>query len=155
MTRLSFLFVASTGLLAAVGASAADPRGHYLTASGNLEVEVAPCGSAWCGTVTQVIANHSMSRPGETMQAADTRPALGMTLLSGFVPDGDDAAKAWRGQIYNRENGKTYDCLMSIDDAGNLQLHAYVLFPLFGKTQVWPRQPDAAVQRQAVTGAVQ
>lgn len=133
----------------AAGAQAAapEPRGVWLTASGNLEVEVAPCGEALCGTVTKVIANHSMSRAGEEMKPADPRPALGMRLLTGFVPSETAAAPAggtpvpveWKGEIYNRENGKTYRCLMSVDAAGRLVLHGYVGLPLFGRTQVWER----------------
>ena len=119
-----------------------DPRGHYLTASGNLEVEVAPCGDALCGTVSKEVANHSMSRPGETMQAADDRPALGMKILLDFKPDGDNAG-TWQGRVYNRENGKTYDCRMTLDATGNLELRAYVGLPLFGKTQLWQRQAGA------------
>src|SRR5204862_2154995 len=34
---------------ASAHANAADPRGHYVTASGNLEVGLAPCGDALCG----------------------------------------------------------------------------------------------------------
>jgi uncharacterized protein (DUF2147 family) len=137
--------------LAACAASAQpgapDPRGTWLTASGNFEVDVAPCGTALCGTVTKVIANHSMSRPGEEMHAADPRPALGMRLLTGFVPTetaqapdgGEPVPVEWKGEIYNRENGKTYRCLMSLDAAGNLVLHGYVGLPIFGRTQLWQR----------------
>jgi len=128
------------------GASAyatADPRGHYLTASGNLEVDVAPCGDALCGVVSKVIANQSMSRPGEAMQAVDTRPALGIKILIDFRAEGSDSApRSWHGQIFNRENGKTYECKMSLDDKGNLVLRPYIGLPLFGKTQVWQRQDE-------------
>jgi len=127
---------------AASAATPTDPRGRYLTASGNLEVDVAPCGEALCGTVSKVVANHSMSRPGETMQPADNRPAEGLKILLDFKPDADEAG-SWQGRIYNRENGKTYDCRMTLDEAGNLQLRAYVGLPLFGKTQVWQRQAVA------------
>jgi uncharacterized protein (DUF2147 family) len=143
MRRSIFTLAALALALPGVFAGPAAPRGHYLTASGNLEVEVAPCGEALCGTVSKVIANHSMSRPGEAMQAADDRPALGMKILLDFKPDGDNAG-TWQGRIYNRENGKTYDCRMTLDEAGNLQLRAYVGLPLFGKTQVWQRLSVAA-----------
>lgn len=126
----------------ATTAHAADPRGRYLTSSGNFEVELAPCGAALCGVVSKVIANHSMSRPGEAMQAADARDPMGLQLLLNFVAEGGDAASApkqWRGEIYNRENGKTYACLMSLDERGDLVLRPYVGLPLFGKTQVWQR----------------
>ena len=133
--------LATLSIAAAATAHAADPRGRYLTASGNFEVEVGPCGAALCGSVSKVIANHSMSRPGEAMQAADARDPMGLQLLSGFVPTGDPGAepREWRGEIYNRENGKTYACLMALDERGDLVLRAYVGLPLFGKTQVWQR----------------
>jgi uncharacterized protein (DUF2147 family) len=126
---------------------ASDPRGRWVTANGNLEVEVAPCGAALCGTVTKVLGNRSMAPGGGDMQAEDKRPALGMTLLKDFAPvDATEPLRPpteWAGQIYNRENGKTYSCNMSVSTANNvageLLLHAYVGLPLFGKTQRWVR----------------
>ncbi len=81
------------------------------------------------------------------MKPVDTRPALGMQLLTGFVAvDGGDPAKPpteWEGQLYNRENGKTYHCTLRVSTAenarGELLLHPYVGIPLFGKTLRWPR----------------
>ncbi|HEY2255460.1 MAG TPA: DUF2147 domain-containing protein [Variovorax sp.] len=136
-------------LLAAFGAQSqsappSDPRGRWITASGNLEVEIAPCGDALCGTVTRVLANRSMEGGGAPMQPVDTRPALGMTLLRDFRPAGvDQPPTQWAGELYNRENGTTYSCNMSMDSAGQapgeLVLHPYVGLPLFGKTQRWLR----------------
>lgn len=138
---LPVLAALSIAVIASTAAHAADPRGRYLTASGNFEIELARCGAALCGRVSKVIANHSMSRPGAAMQAADGRDPMGLQLLSNFVVDGDTAAEPtrWRGDIYNRENGKTYSCLMSLDERGDLVLRAYVGLPVFGKTQVWQR----------------
>jgi uncharacterized protein (DUF2147 family) len=142
MTPRLFPALAALSLsFAAATVAAADPRGRYLTQSGNFEVEVAPCGAALCGKVGKVIANHSMGRSGEAMQAADARDPMGLLLLANFVAEGDPAAEPtqWRGEIYNRENGKTYACLMSLDERGDLVLRAYVGLPVFGKTQVWQR----------------
>jgi uncharacterized protein (DUF2147 family) len=140
-TRLLPALLALSLSFAAAAADAADPRGRYLTQSGNFEVDVAPCGAALCGKVSKVVANHSMSRPGEAMQAANARDPMGLQLLANFVADGDASGepKQWRGEIYNRENGKTYSCVMSLDERGDLVLRAYVGLPLFGKTQVWQR----------------
>ncbi|MBA4111317.1 MAG: DUF2147 domain-containing protein [Leptothrix sp. (in: Bacteria)] len=121
-----------------VHAATADPQGRWITASGNLEVEVAPCGQALCGTATRVLANRSMSPGGDAMDPVDRRPALGMTILSDFRPD-DGEPSQWHGQIYNRENGKTYRCQMSMGPQGELVLRPYIGLPLFGKTQVWHR----------------
>ncbi|MCM5681424.1 DUF2147 domain-containing protein [Schlegelella sp. S2-27] len=151
---LTVLLAAATCAVSAQP-GAPDPRGSWLTASGNFEVEVAPCGAALCGTVVKVIANHSMSRPGEDMKPADPRPALGMRLLTGFEPTetavvqdgGPPVPVEWRGEIYNRENGKTYRCLMSLGTSGHLVLRGYVGLPLFGRTQLWQRvAPPPAAQ---------
>jgi uncharacterized protein (DUF2147 family) len=152
MTLISSAVLAALALCLGTAAQAADPRGRYLTASGNLEVQVADCGAALCGTVTRVIANHSMSRPGEAMPAAGARDPMGLALLTGFVPTEHAPAAAggapqpvqWRGEIYNRENGKTYSCLLSQDARGDLVVRPYVGLPLLGRTQVWQRLGDAS-----------
>ena len=128
------------------------PQGRWITASGNLEVEIAPCGEALCGSVTKVLANRSMSRDSEDMKPVDTRPALGMKILTDFKPDDMEGNQAvsWKGEIYNRENGKTYSCQMSMGSGGQLIVRPYVVLPLFGKTQIWqhaPAAPTASSQR--------
>lgn len=110
--------------------------GRWLTESGNLEVDIAPCGDALCGTVVKVIANRSMSRPGQAMEAADARSPLGMRLLTDFRPTGDGD---WQGRIHNREDGQTYDCKLELLAPDQLKVRAYKGIPLFGKTQVWRR----------------
>jgi len=121
-----------------------DPRGRWVTASGNLEVEIAPCGPALCGTVTKVLTNNSMSRQDSPMTPADPRPALGMKLLIDLLPDeGETPPTTWRGHVYNRENGKTYRCKVEVEAKpgapGELVMRGYVGIPLFGSTQRWQR----------------
>jgi uncharacterized protein (DUF2147 family) len=109
--------------------------GRWLTESGNLEIEIAPCGQALCGTVVKVVANRSMAEPGKSM-ASDAPSPLGMKIMTDFTPSGDGE---WHGQIFNRENGKTYDCLMSLESTDQLKIRPYVGIPLAGKTQIWRR----------------
>lgn len=126
------------------------PLGRWITESGNLEVSIAPCGAAGsggssagvlCGKVVRVLANRSMGTPGAEMVAADARPALGMTLLSGLRPS-DGGGSEYQGEIYNRENAKTYRATLTPAEPDQLLVRAYVGIPLFGKTQVW-RRPGA------------
>lgn len=119
-------------------------EGRWLTESGNLEVEIAPCGEAFCGTVVRVLANRSMSDPSAAMAPADGRPALGMQILSDLKPSGD---QQWTGTIYNRENAKTYSCRVTLAAPDRLEVRGYVLLPLIGKTQVW-RRVAAATAKQ-------
>jgi len=163
---IATVMAAAATVTAAAGPaqSPTSPLGRWITASGNLEVEIAPCGQALCGTVTRVLANRSMCREGEAMKPADTRSALGMVLLQGLVlpPDaaseGGDArySPQWQGTIYNRENGKTYRCLIQVSTVnvpqGELVLRAYVGLPILGKTQKWTRAPaDASVRAADAT----
>ena len=134
--RLSLL-IATLALAATQAHAQPAQAGHWITESGNLEVEIAPCGDALCGTVTRVIANRSMSAPGQDMDAADKRPALGMRILTGLRPSGDDGALA--GEIYNRENAKTYSVRLTMDGPQQLLVRPYVGLPLLGKTQLWRR----------------
>lgn len=125
------------------GAESRAPLGRWVTESGNLEVEIAPCssgGATLCGKVVKVMANRSMAGPGQAGEFADKRPALGMTLLSGFKPSG---ANEHQGEIYNRENAKTYSATLTPAGTDQLRVHAYVGIALFGKTQVWRRPPPA------------
>lgn len=160
------LALSAAGSARAESHAPSDPRGRWISANGNVEVEIAPCGPALCGTVTKVLGNRSMSRDGAQMDPVDKRPALGLTLLRGFRPMDDAQASSeptlspsiapsaiWQGDIYNRENGKTYRCQMSVSTAtnpsGELVLRAYMGLPLFGKTQVWHRAEEAPGSRQA------
>ena len=124
------------------------PLGRWITESGNLEVLIAPCDSTrattLCGKVVRVLGNRSMSARGTDMAAVDTRPTLGMTLLSDLretnVGDGShDVRVEYKGAIYNRENAKTYRATITSAQPDQLLVHAYVGLPLFGKTQVWHR----------------
>ena len=127
-------------VLSACAGAAADttpPTGRWLTASGNLEVVVAPCGAALCGTVARVVANHSMAAPGTEMAAPAA--TVGLAILTDFTPAGGDA---WEGHIYNRENGKTYRCVMRLRDADQLEVRPYIAIHLIGQTQIWRRVPD-------------
>jgi uncharacterized protein (DUF2147 family) len=112
--------------------------GRWVTESGNLEVDIAPCGEAWCGTVTRVLGNQSMSSPGQTMEAADKRPAFGMKILTDLRPADDGTLS---GQIYNRENAKTYSVRLTMDGPQQMLVRPYIGLPLFGKTLLWHRVP--------------
>lgn len=146
------MFVAGSAL-----AQGGTPLGRWITESGNLEVEIAPCApppagaAVLCGKVVRVLANRSMSGPGEEMKPADARPALGMTLLTGLQAAGEGV---YQGTIYNRENARHYSVKLTPAEPAQLLVRGYVGLPLFGKTQVWRRAPaDATASADAASGA--
>jgi uncharacterized protein (DUF2147 family) len=108
-------------------------QGRWLTESGNLEIEIAPCGQALCGTAVRVLNNVSMADPSKKL----TGPSpLGLKILSDFRPSNEGM---WEGHVYNRESDKTYDCLIAMAAPDQLRLRPYVGLPLFGQTQIWQR----------------
>ncbi len=153
LVGLALAFTAGTaGAETPPAPSDASPLGRWVTASGNLEVEVAACGEALCGSVVRLLANRSMSREGGEMKPADARDPMGMQILTDFVPTefreatapGAGGAQArvptqWEGQIYNRDNAKTYRCKMWMGPGGELMLRGYVGLPWFGSTSAWTR----------------
>jgi uncharacterized protein (DUF2147 family) len=134
---LASIWLATTPVFGQSAASgdAGHLLGRWVTDNGNLEVEIAPCGVAVCGTVTRVLGNRSMSGGGE-MVAADTRSPLGMIILKDFTSSGEGE---WSGEIYNRENAKTYSCKISLGGPDQLVVRPYVGLPMFGKTLIWKR----------------
>jgi uncharacterized protein (DUF2147 family) len=115
--------------------------GRWLTASGNLEAEIASCGEALCGTVVRVIWDNGMSPDDGQKPSAEARPLLGLQILQNFTRAGDGE---WTGTIYNRDDGKTFDGIMTVASPDQLKIHAYVVLSLFGKTQISRRLPDQA-----------
>jgi uncharacterized protein (DUF2147 family) len=83
-----------------------------------------------------VLGNRSMSDPTVEMQPADPRPALGMQILTDLRPAGD---ARWTGYVYDRERGKTYSCVVTLLDTGQLKVRGYVVLPVFGRTSIWHR----------------
>ncbi len=110
--------------------------GRWLTATGALEVDLGPCGPAWCGTVARVLSSRRMS--AEAVAEGPAASLLGLKILHGLTPSGPNE---WQGKIYNRDDGQTYDCLVSLRSPDQLDVRGYRFLPLFGKTSTWRRVP--------------
>jgi len=65
------------------------------------------------------------------------RPVVGLQILWDLQKDGN----AWSGgTILDPENGKTYKCLLSLEDGGEkLKVRGFLGVPLLGRTQYWLR----------------
>ena len=66
------------------------------------------------------------------------RPLLGIALLHGFRYDD----RVWTGgTIYDPNSGKTYSCTLRLKAANALEVRGYVGLSLFGRTELWTREP--------------
>jgi uncharacterized protein (DUF2147 family) len=151
MTRL--LLVLLLGVLASA-ASAQQPSvmGTWLTASGKAQVRIGPCPDPKNGPICGVIVGLVEPKgPDGVVVAPEVatdwrngdpavrgRKVLGMPLIWGFKKT-SDANAFEEGQIYNGENGKTYNANVSLQPDGKLRLRGYVGSPMFGETQIWTR----------------
>lgn len=139
MTRFSLplrALVAFVGMLAVpVSVSAMQPiDGRYVDAGGFVEITVGSCGNARCGTITRIIKN----KPGEPDNdvhnddpALRDRPILGIRILKNLRWEGD----AWRGRVYNPEDGGTYKVHVKPASGGRLEVKGCVAF--LCRTQIW------------------
>ncbi len=69
-------------------------------------------------------------------KALQSRPDLGLELLKDFTFDGEKVYED--GTIYDPKSGKTYSCKMTLD-GNSLKIRGYVVFSLFGRSEVWTR----------------
>jgi uncharacterized protein (DUF2147 family) len=65
------------------------------------------------------------------------RPLLGLAIVTNLLSSGNDK---WKGQVYDPNSGKTYQCTITLLDANTLKLRGYIGFSLLGKTRVWTRK---------------
>jgi len=134
----------AAGLLGAcyLPAFAADPTGTWLTEEGKATVRVTDCGGALCGTI---IALKEPNDPQTGTPKVDknnvdaskrSRPIIGVQLVTGLKPAG---ANKWSGQIYNPEDGKTYNASVTLQNANTITVQGCILGGVICKTNTWTR----------------
>jgi len=64
-------------------------------------------------------------------------PKIGLNNLLGFNYAG--SGKYENGTIYDPENGKTYKCVMQLENENTLNVRGYIGFTLIGRTDTWTR----------------
>ena len=135
MIRTSLTAVAALALSSTAAPAQRSIDGTYRDQDGYVEITVAPCGSSRCGTITRIIR----MKPGETNRdrhndnaALRNRPIVGVRVLSGLTwRDG-----AWRGQVYNPEDGGTYRAVVRPGRNGALDVQGCLSIAC--RTVTWP-----------------
>jgi uncharacterized protein (DUF2147 family) len=64
-------------------------------------------------------------------------PKIGLNNLLGFTYAGE--GKYENGTIYDPENGKTYKCVMMLENDSVLKVRGYIGITMVGRTDVWKR----------------
>jgi len=118
---------------------AAQPvTGRWITDDGKALVTIGACGSTLCGHITKVLAPTPDGPPVDQRNPdvrLRRRPIQGLTVLSGFVPAGDE----WHGRIYDPEAGKTYRSVLQRVSPDLIKVKGCIAF--FCRSQTWRRAP--------------
>ena len=139
---MKLLCAAMIGLsLASSAAMAADPAGTWLSEDGGTKVQIANCGGKLCGTVVWL---NRPTDPSTGKAKTDSlnpdpgkrgRPLLGLQVVHGLTSNGPDT---WSGQIYNADDGKTYQAHVMVVSTSAMKVEGCVLAVLC-KGQTWTR----------------
>ena len=121
-------------------ASAKNAKGVWLTESKKAHVQIYDCGSKLCGKIVWLKEpNDENGNPKvdkeNTDEAKRSVPLLGSNMISGMIKASSDLWK--EGQIYDAEDGKTYDSRMQLKDNETLKVSGCIFF--FCKAQIWLR----------------
>jgi uncharacterized protein (DUF2147 family) len=120
---------------------ALDPIGTWLTEEGKATVRVADCGGALCASIVSLKEPNDPKSGGPKTDSNNVdaskrnRPIVGLQILMTLRPQG---ANKWTGQVYNPEDGKTYDATVVLENANVLKVQGCVLF--LCETQTWTRK---------------
>jgi uncharacterized protein (DUF2147 family) len=130
-------FWAATFLLAG-SAAAAEPTGEWRTANGIANIRIDDCDGVLWGIISWEkdpggVDSHNPN-PAER-----NRPTLGLRILLAMKPT---KPGLWQGEVYNAENGKTYDSRISLTSPDVLKIEGCVLGFLCGGEN-WTRVKTA------------
>lgn len=146
---------ASLGMLAtgSLAAPPRDPSGVWLTQDSRARVRVEKCGAGRdrvCGYIVWLRPGGGRTTDARNPDASKaSRPVLGHQLILGLRPN---AEGEYEGQIYNADDGKSYDVTVWL--AGSELKVKGCLVAFLCSTQTWTRAADVAPgQLTGATGA--
>ena len=115
-------------LAAPASASAKAPiEGRWTNPKHSVIVHIAPCGGAYCGTVTWA-SPKARQRAGE--------PLVGTQLMTGFRPDG---AGGYKGRVYEPRHNLRASATIQLPSADAIQVRGCALAGILCKEQRWTR----------------
>jgi uncharacterized protein (DUF2147 family) len=133
---------AALGLSAAT-AQAADPSGVWLTSDQNARIRVEKCPDGYWGSIAwEKVPGTDSKNPDPSKRG---RPLLGTPILMGMKPS---EPNKWDGQVYNPQEGSTWNVSIILEDPNRLKVQGCMLFFCGGET--WTRVAD---QQRSTTGA--
>lgn len=145
--RFAIFLLVATLTTPSFARNADDPDavlGKWLSSKKRNQVQIYKQGNKYYGKLVWMLEPNdpATNKPKIDTENPDVtlrnRPLINMVLLKDLVYKGNNV---WSGgEIYNPEDGKTYNCDLTLKDANTLDFHGYVMgISLLGKTRTWTR----------------
>lgn len=144
MKKITLLIIASLSIIFSAKAqkNADDIVGVWLTGSGKGHVKIDKVGNYYFGRLVwlkeplNAEGKPKLDKNNEDVSKR-SKTVLGMQLLGGFEWKNDNL---WdNGNIYDPENGKTYNCKIDLENANTMNVRGFIGISLFGRTDIWKR----------------
>lgn len=108
--------------------------GTYMTPENKAMVEIIKRDNKYFGKLAWIETEGKLDS-NNPVASEKTKPLKGMEFLKNFTFDGKNT---WgNGTVYNAQNGKTYNCKITCDEKGNLNVRGYLGVSLIGQTSMW------------------
>ncbi len=134
--RFAALFTAAAALaLPAAPASAADPFGVWRHPDNGSLVQMYKCGGGLCAKIVEV-RDATRKDDKNPDPALRKRPIKGIVIMNGARKSGDNK---WKGRLYNTQDGKTYDGVVTVKSGQALDLEGCVLGGMVCRGVTWAR----------------
>lgn len=145
--RLTTLILLICFSLTSVAATTDDPDallGRWLSSKKRNQVQIFKQGNKYYGKLVWMLEPNDpvTNKPKVDKENPDeklrNRPLMNVVLLTNLTYKGKNL---WGdGEIYNPEDGKTYNCQVSLKDPNSIDLRGYVMgLSFLGKSRTWTR----------------
>ena len=143
-------FIVAIGALALswTTALAADPSGEWVVEGGFARVRIENCGGKMWGVVAWEKTPGGVDKNNPDASKRE-RPTLGMPILLAMAPT---KPNRWEGEIYNTEDGRTWNANISLSTDDVLKVQGCVLGFLCGG-QDWARYKPQVTAQAGSNGA--
>jgi uncharacterized protein (DUF2147 family) len=136
------LSLSSFCLLSQTDSEADKILGLWQTGSGKGKILITKYGDKYGGKLVWLREpNDESGNPKTDIMNPDPakrkNPKIGLNNLLGFNHTGK--GKYENGTIYDPENGKTYKCVMTLENDNTLNVRGFIGFTLIGRTDAWTR----------------
>ena len=113
---------------------AEDAYGIWLNPDNGTNIEMYKCGAGLCAKIAKVTDGQKVDDKNPDASKR-SQPIVGLVIMSDAQKSGD---AAWKGSLYNRENGKSYSGTITVKSKDALDLSGCVAAILCKKV-TWTR----------------